>query len=439
MGIICDAITVGARNSPLSQIQVQEVLEELRGYYPSINFNPVFLASTGDKDLKTSLRSLDKTDFFTREIDELLLNGRCRIGIHSAKDLPEPLPKGLVLAALTQGIDPADVLVLRPNESLHSLPSGAVIATSSERREQAVRQLRPDLQFVDLRGTIGQRLEKLDSGEADGVVVAEAALIRLGLTHLNRIVIPGETAPFQGQLAMIAREDDHAAISLFRCIDSRGSAAPTVLYLGLHLPERRDVHFVHYPIIKIIPRPFEEPLIQKVYRQLPEFTHLVFTSQSAVAIFFEFLPLLGHSLDRIKKMRVIAVGKATAKKIEGYGIRVQTCSEEECAEGIVAKLESMDLKQARILWSHSALSRTVLTDYFIHKQISFESCVLYDTLPNRDFPKPNLEKIDEIMFTSPSCIEAFIEIMGELPVGKRLACQGPITKQVLDNLCCFRN
>jgi hydroxymethylbilane synthase len=151
----------------------------------------------------------------------MLLKGECRLGIHSAKDLPFPLPSGLAVICLTKGIDSSDSLVLRPGETLEGLPKGAVIATSSVRREQTVLQLRQDLSFIDLRGTIGQRLAKLDQGEADGVVVAEAALIRLGLTHLNRIRLPGETVEGQGQLAIVARAEDEEMSSLFACMDVR--------------------------------------------------------------------------------------------------------------------------------------------------------------------------------------------------------------------------
>ncbi len=214
-------IAVGARKSPLSQAQAKEVYEELRRYHQNIEFRMVLVDTHGDKDQKTSLRTLDKTNFFTKEIDELLLAGKCDVGIHSAKDLPEPLPKGLILIALTHGVDSSDSLVLREGETLKTLAPYAIIATSSERREETVRSLRADLKFVDLRGTIGQRLSKLETGEADGVVVAEAAIIRLGLVHLNRIRLPGDTAHLQGQLAIIARDNDVAMKELFKCLDSR--------------------------------------------------------------------------------------------------------------------------------------------------------------------------------------------------------------------------
>lgn len=214
-------ITVGARQSPLSQAQVNELKMELWETHSGVDLEVVSVETTGDKDLKTSLRGVDKTDFFTRELDAMVLKGECRIAVHSAKDLPEPLPKGLSVIAITEGIDPSDALVMREGEGIDTLSSGAVIATSSGRREDAVRELRSDVTFVDLRGTIHQRLELLEKGEADGVVVAEAALIRLGLTHLNRVQLPGETAPYQGRLAVVGQEDDEEMEELFACLDAR--------------------------------------------------------------------------------------------------------------------------------------------------------------------------------------------------------------------------
>jgi porphobilinogen deaminase len=111
---------------------------------------------------------------------------------------------------------------MRHGSTFENLPNGSIIATSSDRREAIVRQLRSNLHFQDIRGTIGQRLEKLNQGHIDGVVIAEAALIRLGLTHLNRFTLPGETVKYQGQLAIMARDDDLEMFNLFACLDSRG-------------------------------------------------------------------------------------------------------------------------------------------------------------------------------------------------------------------------
>lgn len=212
-------LEVAARSSPLSKAQVTEIYNALQYHHADIHFQIHYMSTIGDRDQTTSLRILERCDFFTRDIDQWVLEKRGRVGIHSAKDLPFPLAQGLIRFCLTKGIDPSDSLVLRSNETLESLAKGAKIATSSLRREEMVKQLRNDLSFFDLRGTIDQRLAKLTTGEADGVVVAEAALIRLGLTHLNRIRLPGTTTEGQGQLAVVGREDDPEVRALFTCLD----------------------------------------------------------------------------------------------------------------------------------------------------------------------------------------------------------------------------
>ncbi len=210
-------ITVGARDSLLSQKQVEEVLQELRVFHSNVVFTPIFIKTTGDLDLQTSLRTLDKSDFFTKEVDEMVLQGRCRIGIHSAKDLPDPIPEGLAIVALTKGVDPSDALVLRKDHK--NLPARAKIGSSSPRRDQAIREILPDAVCADIRGTIQSRLGQLDAGEYDAVVIAEAALIRLGLTHRTRIRLANTGAPLQGRLAVVAREDDGLMKEVFLSLE----------------------------------------------------------------------------------------------------------------------------------------------------------------------------------------------------------------------------
>lgn len=404
-------LRVSGRQSPLSRAQIKEVLAELQRFHPHVAFETYLVETHGDKDQQTSLRTLEKTDFFTREVDALVLNGTCQIAIHSAKDLPDPIPNGLQVIAITSGLDPSDSLVLRPGVTLRDLPAGAVIATSSERREEAVRQLRADLQFIDIRGTITQRLAKLDAGQADGVVIAEAALIRLGLTHLNRIRLPS-TVPYQGQLAIITRVNDDAMKQLFACIDSR----PTALYLGLTPPQTIAKAIIHYPIIRIIPAP----------AKLPDaiFTHLIFTSKTAVELFAEHFP-------HLKDLFGIAVGKATASRMKQHGICVECIASDETAEGIVCELKTLDLKNAHVLWPHAAGSRRVISDFLKESHIQFHECILYHTEAQVPFPLPDLNRVDEIVFTSPSTVSAFLALVGQLPTNKKLSAIGPITYNFL--------
>lgn len=212
-------IKIAARDSLLSQAQVKEVLQGLKIFYPEISFETTFLKTTGDIDQKTSLMDLDKTDFFTKEVDYLVLQGVCDVGIHSAKDLPEPLSEGLEIYALTKGVDPSDSLVLREGETLNSLSIGAKIGTSSLRRISMIKEYREDLVPVDIRGNIQKRLKLLEDKEVDALIMAEAALIRLELTHLNRMTLKGEVAPFQGRLAVVGRSHHNWIKECFKKID----------------------------------------------------------------------------------------------------------------------------------------------------------------------------------------------------------------------------
>lgn len=427
-------IVVGARSSPLSQAQLNEVLQNLRKHHPLVTFDTHLTATRGDNDQKTSLRTLEKTDFFTAEVDAMLLSGCCRIAIHSAKDLPIPLPQGITLIALTQCLDPSDSLVMRPDQSIATLPLGACVATSSERREDAVRQLREDLRFVDLRGTIAQRLDKLQTGEADAVVVAESALIRLGLTHLNRIRLPGITTQHQGQLAILAREDDQEMQKLFKCLDSR--TRPAILYLGLEWPNslRTSKPIIHYPMIQIAPRSVETPEIKQAFRELPEYTHLLFTSKSAVRVCMRHLLLQHQGCSQLKNKCLIAVGSATAKALSTYNLPANIIAKEEHAEGVIAELKALDLKQSYFFWPHSNLSRPLLKDFFQSQQLKYRECILYDTIPYYPQPLPNLDLIDEIVFTSPSTIDAFLKVYHNLPKNKTFTPIGPITSNYLEQM-----
>nr|NGY95113.1 Hydroxymethylbilane synthase [Neochlamydia sp. AcF84] len=426
------SIKVGARSSALSKAQVKEVYQELCRHHAHLIFENIYLETTGDKDRLTSLRHMGKTDFFTKEIDLLLLTQQCRLAIHSAKDLPDPLPAGLVLAAITHGVNPADVLVLRPGQTLEDLPPGACIATSSLRREERVKELRKDLTFCDLRGTIPERLELLEKGQADGVVVAEAALIRLNLTHLNRIKLPGETVPYQGQLALICREDDTEIIELMSCLDSR-KPQPQILYLGIDLPEqhKKSINFIHYPIICIHPRASHETDIQKGFQDFLSYTHLIFTSKSAVHIFFKLFSHYGYKIHHLHNKEVICVGSQTAKAFASYATLSPLTPPVETAEGMVDFLQSLSLANPYFFWPHSALSRSVLADFFIQQKWRFRACILYDTFLNKNLRPLDLTLIEEIHFTSPSTVNAFIEKFGSLPKDKRLKAIGPITQQHL--------
>jgi hydroxymethylbilane synthase len=209
---------IGTRSSPLALKQVQEVIELLRRFYPAIKVEIIGIDTCGDKDKTTPISEIEGSDFFTREIDEALLKGEIDFAVHSAKDLPESLREELVIAAITSSIDPYDVLVSKSGLKLDRLPYGAKIGTSSLRRRQQLKKYREDFKIVDIRGNIGERLNILDISDLDGIVIAAAGLIRLGLE--DRIIqrIPFNILkphPLQGCLAIEVRKNDRETIDLF--------------------------------------------------------------------------------------------------------------------------------------------------------------------------------------------------------------------------------
>jgi uroporphyrinogen III methyltransferase/synthase len=160
-------------------------------------------------------------DFFTRELDQKLLCDEADVAVHSAKDIPCPLPSGLEVFALLASADPADVLVSRDRLRLEELPSGARVGTSSRARRNALLQLRPDLQVISVRGTIGERIAQVDSGHIDALIVAACALKRLGLDERIAEILPFDTHPLQGHLAIVGRSDRPDLKALFASADVR--------------------------------------------------------------------------------------------------------------------------------------------------------------------------------------------------------------------------
>lgn len=173
--------------------------------------------TSGDMDKATPISEIEGGDFFTDTIEKALLNNEIDIAIHSAKDLPDVINEELVVCAMTKSIDPYDALVSKKDLKLDELPYGAKIGTSSLRRKEQLKKFRCDFQIVDIRGNIEERLAKLDRSDLDGIVIAAAGLIRLGLEDRITQRIPFDIIkphPLQGKLAFEARKDDEDIICL---------------------------------------------------------------------------------------------------------------------------------------------------------------------------------------------------------------------------------
>ena len=195
------SIRVIARQSRLSQLQVQEAMAR----FPDVDYTLETLSSYGDQHQQISLLDGEApADMFTRELDEALISGRADIAIHSAKDLPYPLDERLEVIALFPPFDQSDSLVSCDHLTLAQLPAGSTVGTSSPMRRRELLALRPDLQIVGIRGCIEERVRQVRDGEIDAAIVATCALKRLGMESDISEVLPFETHPLQGYLAITA-------------------------------------------------------------------------------------------------------------------------------------------------------------------------------------------------------------------------------------------
>lgn len=201
----------------------------------------------------------------------------------------------------------------------------------------------------------------------------------------------------------------------------------TTLYLGTDPTQYSAEHLIHYPVIKIVPRSADHPEIKQAFAEMAEYTHLIFTSKNAVKVFFA----LYGSVENLKEKTVIAIGAVTASYLSAYGLPPDYVSTEETQEGVVNLLQTLPLENAYIFLPRSSLSRPVLTAFFTASNIRFRACDLYDTVSQVIYPLPDLEQVDEIVFTSPSTVKAFVEIFGALPRNKKCLAIGPITNQAM--------
>jgi len=202
-------LRLGTRRSPLALAQTEEAVALLRARYPDLTVTTVGRDSPGDRDRELPL-SQAATDFFTRDLDMALLGNEIDVAIHSAKDLPEPLPAGLVVAAVTPCLCPWDCLVAAPGMTLADLSAGARIGVSSERRRAALQRLRPDLCACEIRGPVDDRLRQWQAGKYDALILAAAGLVRLGQARfITQVFTLKEmpVVPSQGALALVVSAD----------------------------------------------------------------------------------------------------------------------------------------------------------------------------------------------------------------------------------------
>ena len=221
-------VVIGSRGSILALAQANLVKSSLEANYPDLTFEIKEIVTSGDKDLKSNWENSNASlkSFFTKEIEQELLDGQIDIAVHSMKDMPAVSPKGLICGAIPDREDARDVLVTK-GDFLVTLPKGAKVGTSSLRRAMNLKAVRPDFEIKHLRGNIHTRLNKLETEDYDAIVLAAAGLKRVGLTNKISEYLNGEVfppAPAQGVLYIQCRENDEEIRNILKTIHNEDIA-----------------------------------------------------------------------------------------------------------------------------------------------------------------------------------------------------------------------
>ncbi|MEJ2509908.1 MAG: hydroxymethylbilane synthase [Gammaproteobacteria bacterium] len=220
-------LRIATRKSPLALWQAEFVAARLRELHPDLAVELVKMSTQGDKILDTPLAKVGGKGLFVKELEQGLLDGTADIAVHSMKDVPVEFPDGLHLPVICPREDPRDAFVSNTIETFETLPPGARVGTSSLRRQCQLRALRPDLTILDLRGNVGTRLDKLDRGDYDAIILAAAGLKRLGLSErVREHLAPDVCLPAigQGAVGIECRRNDPRVNGLLDPLNDRTTA-----------------------------------------------------------------------------------------------------------------------------------------------------------------------------------------------------------------------
>jgi len=222
-----DTLRIATRKSQLALWQAEYVRDVLLQYHPDLNVELVKMTTEGDRILDTPLAKVGGKGLFVKELENGLLNGDADIAVHSMKDVPVELPEGLHLSVICPREDPRDAFVSNDYNLFENLPKGARLGTSSLRRQCQLAAQRPDLNIIDLRGNVNTRLQKLDDGNYDAIILAAAGLKRLGMKdRITEYLSPELSLPAigQGAVGIECRQDDDWVNELLAPLNDRDTA-----------------------------------------------------------------------------------------------------------------------------------------------------------------------------------------------------------------------
>lgn len=226
-----EILRIATRQSPLALWQANFVKAELEKYHPNLTVELVTMVTKGDVILDTPLAKIGGKGLFVKELELALLEERADIAVHSMKDVPMSFPEGLGLAVICEREDPRDAFVSNHYASLVELPEGAIVGTSSLRRQCQLMAAYPHLTVKSLRGNVGTRLSKLDNGEYDAIILASAGLIRLGMPERIKSFISVEDslpAAGQGAVGIETRVDDTRVLNYLAKLNHNQTACCVV-------------------------------------------------------------------------------------------------------------------------------------------------------------------------------------------------------------------
>ncbi len=206
----------------------------------------------------------------------------------------------------------------------------------------------------------------------------------------------------------------------------------SVLYLGIDPTHfKTDKQVIHMPLLKILRRPIDSKELHRIFEHVPQYTHLVFTSKSAVRIFFSYFRAHGRGVEELEGKHMIAIGHVTAYYLKEEGIAPGYIAADETEDGLVRVLAALELKEAYILLPKSSLPKTQLTHFLVEHEVRHQICVLYDAC--EEIPKEpiDLDSIDEVVFTNPLTVDIFFSLYPEIPSSIKLHPLGNVTREAL--------
>ena len=426
---------VGIRASTLSITQYHEFCALCDQYNIMWSPSQKRYITTGDHDQATDLRTLGSTNFFTKEIDQALIRGDIDIAIHSAKDLPDTLPEELSIVCITPSQSTQDVIVMSKPTHRYDNDQSITIATSSFNREKAVSSIFKHATFVPLRGDIQTRLSVLKNPDIDGVVIAEAALIRLGIDCPNTIVLDHPTTPGQGSLAVVCRREDKHWHTYFSPLDKRLNR-PRILSTGLTKPRLLGT-IDHIPLIETSILPsllYDRVLIDRLVKT----DYILITSKQTSQHLYELSQTLDSDLKAlIKSKPIIAIGPSSYKNhLLLFKRSAQT--RDHCGDQPYTskQLLSTCLRSINgcIAYPHSHRSHNDIGSYLTTRDDGSFDFVLYTTDESKQVV-PDLDQYDAIFFSSPSCVDALLNKTKSVPKSTPLIPIGPHTEDYIKK--CF--